>query len=171
MRRLAVWGVMIGVGAIVSYFTVSSGDAVKWNDRVVAKHRRFGAAWKGLLPHVTTWLQGKPVDAAQFDPAIEKYAKEVSGAAGDLRRATPPDDELCKAMHVELVKYADLEEAQVLDLKKLCGDMKASNPGKPEEIKRVAEALDALGTKEAAQEALLKSKQQAMAAKFKLKMK
>ncbi|HLF93912.1 MAG TPA: hypothetical protein VJB14_10650 [Planctomycetota bacterium] len=171
MRRLGIWGVMIVVGLIVSYFTVSGKDAVKWNDRVVAHHRSFGTAWSRLQPHVTTWLQGKPVDAAQLDSALARYGKDVAEIAGKMRGETPPDDELCKSMHVELVKFADIEEGQLPDIRKLCGDMKGSNPGKPEDLKRAAETIDALGKKEMAQEAVVKAKQQAMAAKFKLKMK
>ncbi len=171
MRRLGVWGVLIVVGAIVSYFTVSGKDAVKWNDQVVAHHLRFGAAWNRLQPQVTDWLQGKTLDPAKLDAAVGQYAKDVAETAGKMRGETPPDDELCKSMHAELVKFADIEEAQVPEIKKLCGDMKASNPGKPDDIKRTAEAINALGKKEAAQEAVVKAKQQAMAAKFKLKMK
>ena len=170
-NRAAIWGVLVVIGLIVSYFTVSSGDAVKWNDKVVAQDRQFGIAWAKIQPIVSSWVQGKAVDAAKLDAAVAQYAKDVGQAAGELRRHAPPDDELCKSMHAELLKFADLEEAQLADIRKLAAEMKASNPGKPEDLKRVAEALDALGKKEAAQEAIVRAKQQAMAAKFKLKMK
>lgn len=166
-----VWGVLIVIGVIVSYFTVSSGDAVKWNDKVVARHKQFGTAWSRFQPNMDAWIQGKTIDAARLDAAVALYAKDVGQAAAELRRETPPDDELCKSMHAEMVKFADIEEAQLADMKKICGEMKASNPGKPEDIKRVAAALDDLGKKESAQEAIVKAKQNAMAAKFKLKMK
>lgn len=170
-RRAIVWGVIVLVGAIASYFTVSSGQAVKWNDRVVAIHARFGTAWNPLKPHVLGWLQGKAVDPAPFDAALAQYGRDIGQAAAELRRETPPDDELCKSMHAELVKFAELEEAQAAEVKKLGGEMKASNPGRPEDIVRVAGALDALGKKEAAQQSVVKARQSAMASKFKLKMK
>jgi hypothetical protein len=170
-RRFAVWGVVAVVGLIASYFTVSSGDAVKWNDRVVALHNRFGTAWNRFQPNVKTWIDGKAVEAAQLDAALGVYSREVAQIAAELKRATPPDDELCKSMHAEMIKFSDLQEAQLVDLKKLCGTIKESNPGKPEVIKSVTDSLDALGRTEAAQQGVLNGKQAAMAAKFKIKLK
>jgi hypothetical protein len=170
-KRGYVWLGVILIGGIASYFTVSGNEAVKWNDKAVEKYRRFGAAWTRLQPLVVTWLQGKAVDAAKLDAAVAQYGKEINQAAGDLRRETPPDDELCKAFHAEMVKFADLEEAQVAEIAKLCGQMKATNPGGAEDIKKVTEALEALGKKEDAQQNLVQAKQKQMAAKFKLKMK
>jgi hypothetical protein len=168
--RAVVWGAVIVVGGIASYFTVSSGDAVKWNDKVVGLHNRFASSWTRLEPHLKPWVDGKAVDAAKLDPALTQYGREIAQAAAELRRQTPPDDELCKAMYVEMVKFADLQEAQLGDLKKLCGEMMQSNPGQPEVIKHVVESLDALGKKEAEQLAIVNSKQAAMAAKFKIKL-
>jgi hypothetical protein len=169
-KRGIVWVIVVGIGLIVSYFTVSSSEAVKWNDKVVAQHRRFGSAWERMQPMVETWLEGEAIDGPQMDQALEQYVNDIGRIAADMRKETPPNDDLCKAMHVELVKFADLQEAQLAEVKKLCGEMKAANPGKPEEIKRVSDALNALGAKEEAQQSIVRAKQAAMAAKFKLKM-
>jgi hypothetical protein len=145
---------------------------VKWNDKVVAIHKRLRTAWSlHLQPPIGSWAEGKTIDAAQLDSAFKNYSREIGQAAAELRRETPPDDQLCKEMHTEAVKFADLEEAMLKDLAKLIGEVKASNPGKPEEIKRISDAMDELGKKEAAQEAVVGNKQAAMASKFKIKLK
>lgn len=168
--RGIIWGILAVIGLITSYFTVSSKDAVKWNDKVVAIYQRFGAAWAPLQPIVGSWVEGKPIEAARLDSALEKYAKDIGQTAAELRRETPPDDELCKSMHAEMVRFADLEESQIAELRTLAGAMKASNPGSPAELKRVAEALDGLGKKETAQDAAVNARQKAMASKFKIKL-
>lgn len=170
-KRGIVWGVIIVIGVIVSYFTVSKGDAVKWNDTVVARHNRIVMALSRFQPQLVDWIQGKTLDVARFDAGLAQYGKEIGQAAGELRRQTPPDEENCKAMHVEMVKYADLQETQLVELRKLCGEMKAANPGKPEDIKRIAAALVVMENKTEAQQGIVNAKQRAMAAKFKLKIK
>jgi hypothetical protein len=171
-RRAIVWGVLIVIGLIASYFTVSSGDAVKWNDKVVALHGRLRTAWAHHLQSpLGSWVEGKTIDAAQLDSAFKTYSKEIGQAAAELRRETPPDDELCKNMHAEMIKFADLEETMLQDLTKLIDEVKGSNPGNPDDIKRISGAFEELGKKEAAQEAVVGSKQAAMAAKFKIKLK
>jgi hypothetical protein len=170
--RAIIWGVLIVIGLIASYFTVSSGDAVKWNDKVVALHLRLRTAWgRHLQTPLESWAKGKTIDAAQLDSSFTAYSRDIGQAAAELRREAPPDDDLCKAMHAEMVKFADLEETMLKDQATLIGEVKASNPGKPEDIKRVSEAFDEMGKKEAVQEAVVTNRQAAMAAKFKIKLK
>lgn len=169
--RGAVWLVLIGVGAAVSYFTVSGGDVVKWNDRVVAVYNKYGRAWQSFQLSIAPYLKQKEADPANMDASFAKYEKDVARASAELRAAAPPDDELCRQFHAELTRYAELQEAQLPEVKKILGTMKAANPPKEEDAARAAAAFNELGQKEVALQDAVQARQKAMAAKFKLKMK
>jgi len=84
--------VLIGVGAIVSYFTVGGADVAKWNDKVIALEERFGLDWKTFEPSINPWLEGKPLDVAAMEAAFTVYSGAVGQTSGEMRRELPPDD-------------------------------------------------------------------------------
>ena len=162
--------VFVGIGAVVSYFTVGGADVAKWNDKVITLEERFGQDWKVFEPNIGPWLEGKPMDVEKMEAAFKVYSRDVGQTAGEMRRETPPDDPLCKEFHGLLIQYADLQEAQLVDLRKILDGMKAANPAREADLKKVEEAVDALGKKEAELQALINARQKVMAAKFKLKL-
>jgi hypothetical protein len=162
--------VCVAIGAIVSIFTVSKGDVAKWNDKIVGMSPRFGAAWTMFEPNIRPWLDGKAFDPEKTDAAFKGYEHSVGQTAAEIRRETPPDAPECKEFHQALVAFADLQEAQLGDLRKILAEMKASNPPKEADIQRVGDKLDALGKKEEEANAVIKGRQQIMASKFRLKL-
>lgn len=169
-NRGLIWLGILVVGGIASYFTISSGDVVKWNDNVVGIYARYGRAWSSFELALKPYFEDKPVDAAGLDRSFQKYEKDVHQASGEMRRATPPDDELCKSFHASLTQYADLQDAQLIEVKKLIEHVKAHNPGKPEDVEKVLKGFDDLGKKESSLQSVVEGAQQAMAKKFKIKM-
>lgn len=161
---------LIGIGAIVSYFTVGGADVAKWNDKVIAIEERFGQDWKVFEPSIAPWLEGKPLDVDKMEAAFKVYSRDIGQASGEMRRELPPDDATCKEFHALLVQYADLQEAQLQDLRKILDGMKAANPGKDADLKKAVDAIDALGKKETEMQNAINGKQKVMAAKFKLKL-
>jgi hypothetical protein len=170
-NRAVVWAAILVIGGIASYFTVSKGDVASWNDKVVARYNKFAMAWMSFQPSFAPYLKGQKIDEAGLEASFKKYEKDVARASDELRGFTPPDEEVCRQFHAEVVSYADLQIVQLAEVRKLVNTMKASNPGKPADISGVTEAFNELGVKESAKQDIIQARQKSMAQKFKLKIK
>jgi len=169
-RNIIILVIIVG-GVIASLFMVGGADVAKWNDKVIAIHKRYGMDWKGFEASIVPWLQGKALDAEKAEAAYRTYTVKVGQTAAEIKRELPPKDKLCQEFHGLLVQYGDLQQSQLTDLRKLLDEMKAANPGSEADRTRVASAIDALGAKETALQNAVQAKQKEMAAKFKLQLK
>ena len=101
---------------------------------------------------------------------MARFEKDIKQTAAELERATPPDDDFCKAFHASLVAFGNLQVAHLAEMRTLVEAMKAANPGSDEEVDRVAAAIDALGEKESVLQNVVGAKQKAMAREHKLRL-
>ena len=169
--RGLVWLGVLVVGGIASYFSVSGSKVAGWNDKVVASYNRFGLSWQRFQRSFAPYLKGQKVDEEGLESSFKQYERNLGQAAAALRQETPPDDDLCRQFHGDVVAYAGLQEEQLKEVRKILDQMKAANPGSPEDIDKVTEAFNALGRKESALQDAIQARQKKMADKFKLKIK
>ena len=168
--RLIGFGVVIVIAVLVSIFTVSSDEVGNWNDKVIDIQLQFSTEWQVFEPSFTPWFDGKKIEDGKIDGAFATYEKDIKQTAGELKRATPPDDETCKAFHAAIMDYADIQVTHLADYRKLVDAMKATNPGTEEEIDKVATAMEALADKESILFDVIGAKQNVMASEHGLRL-
>ncbi len=94
-RGIVVLVLVVG-GVIASFFIVGGADVAKWNDKAIAVHMRFGMDWKEFEASIVPWLQGNAIEGEKVEAAFKTYSRKIGQAAGEIRRALPPDDSHCK---------------------------------------------------------------------------
>jgi hypothetical protein len=167
-----LWLCLIGllVAGVASYFTVSGGGVVKWNDKAVALITRCEKSVDLLEPAIRPYFEGREIDDERVDKAFQVYQAEVEIATRELGWLTPPNDPDCRGMQDALIAYVELQKTILEELSALLETMKASNPPAEEDVESVRETLKDLERREDIVHQKLVARQRVVAAKFNMKL-
>lgn len=170
VRIIIIIAIMV-IGGIVSLFTVSSKDVLRYNDSMVALAGAVDGSFAELTPFMSKYGEDKAVDIAAFKTAIDHTGQVIAEKMSVLRATKVPDDQVCRNFNDSLVAYvSNSQQLQVIYAGDLFTYVSAHNPATAGDYDATEKFLEPLIAKDTELLKAVKNSQQAMAAKFKMKL-
>lgn len=168
MQRFAVVGVLLAIGAAVSFFTVDSGDVVEFNDELVGICQETDRSFQGYVLLLEQYAGGQQVELAALDREQARIARTVERARSEIGTIDVPDDDLCREFHAAVVAYVDNFAAVADAFEEVNGYIGSHNPGTEADLAAVQELFSESFQQEEVLLAKVQSAQKRMAAEHRL---
>ena len=171
MVRIIIIIAIMAIGGIVSFFTVSSKDVLRYNDSMVALAGEVDGSFAGLTPFMSDYGEDKTIDITGFKTAIDHTGQVIAEKMSVLRATKVPDDQVCRTFNDSLIAYvSNSQQLQVIYAGDVFTYVSAHNPATAGDSDAAGKFLEPLIAKDTELLQVVKTSQQAMATKFKMKL-
>ena len=170
MKRGIIFGVMIAIGAIVSFFTISGKDVGKFNDKLVDMVSDSNQRFTAIFATLDDYKGGQEIDVQRLKEQAAELGKNIEADNASVASLEVPDCDLCRRFHGSVNQYLAINKEYVVELDRVASYIAEHNPGKDADFQAVDEMLADEYAKEQQQLGLVSEQQAQMAKKYRLKL-